>query len=111
MAEKQGAHADAPTANNRRDSRSPVEIIAELFVSESVRFKVEVHDLSSSGFRIETANHIPLDRLVYLRIPGLQSLQARIAWNDRENYGCSFSKPLHSATCDHLAMRFPKLFR
>jgi PilZ domain len=110
MAEKQGAHADAPTVNNRRDLRSPVEIIAELFVSESVRFKVAVHDLSSSGFRIETANHIPLGRLVYLTIPGLQSLQAQVAWNDRENYGCTFSKPLHSATCTHLSMRFPKLF-
>lgn len=110
MAEKQGANAAAHTFDNRKDLRSPVEITAELFVSESVRFKVVVLDLSSSGFRINTANHIPLGRLVYLTLPGLQSLQARVAWNDREHYGCTFSKPLHGATCDHLSTRFPKLF-
>ncbi len=110
MEEKESAHDSALTVNNRRDLRTPVEIFAELFVSESVRFKVAVHDLSSSGFRIETANHIPINRLVYLTIPGLQSLQARVAWNEREHYGCTFSKPLHSATCDHLSKRFPRLF-
>lgn len=110
MKEKESAPDSALTVNNRRDLRSPVEIIAELFVSEGVRFKAAVHDLSASGFRIETANHIPVGRLVYLTIPGLQSLQARVAWNEREHYGCTFSKPLHSATCNHLSTRFPKLF-
>jgi hypothetical protein len=110
MAENKSAHADALSFNNRKDLRSRVEISGELFVSQGVRFKVSVHDLSVSGFRIATANHIPLNRIVYLTIPRLQSLQARVAWNDRENYGCKFSTPLHGSTYDHLAMRYPTLF-
>jgi hypothetical protein len=110
MSEHKSAHADALSFNNRKDLRSQVEISGELFVSQGVRFKVAVLDLSVSGFRVNTANHISLNKIVYLTIPGLQSLQARVAWNDRENYGCAFSKPLHGSTYEHLAMRYPALF-
>jgi hypothetical protein len=110
MGEGSGAGSRACSADNRQSVRAPVKIIADMLISEGPRFKVLVQDLSPTGFRIQTANAIPRDRMVYLTMPGFNSLQARVAWNDRENYGCEFVRPLHRSIAAHLAQRFPSLF-
>jgi hypothetical protein len=98
-------------SNKRQARREPVKLIAELKISEGPRFKVTVVDLSATGFRIETANHIPADKHIYLTIPDFQTLQGMVAWNDRETYGCAFRLPLHASVHAHLARRFPQLFK
>ena len=45
-------------SNNRKASRNSVRISAELLVSTGPRFKVAVLDLSRTGFRMETGNHL-----------------------------------------------------
>lgn len=96
-------------SNKRRASREQVKIFAELLISAGPRFKVTVLDLSSTGFRIQTANFVPMSRKIYLTIPEFQTLQGTVAWNDRELYGCKFSQPLHTSIYTHLASRFPQL--
>jgi PilZ domain len=93
--------------NNRKNAREHVTIVARLLIAAGVRFNVEVLDLSASGFRMRTPNHISTNQLVYLTIPGLESLQGRIAWNFREYYGCEFTKPLHGSVFEHLLKAFP----
>lgn len=107
MADSKSADARGRVIVSRKSFRSPVAIPAELFVSAGARFKVAVRDLSASGFRVETANHIQLNSTVYLTIPGIQSLQARVAWNDREHYGCEFARPLYGSIYEDLSRRFP----
>lgn len=99
-----------PTAHKQRGRREPVKLIADLKVSEGPRFKVTVVDLSATGFRIQTANHVPTGKKIYLTIPDFQTLQGTVAWSERELYGCAFSLPLHASVHDHLARRFPQLF-
>jgi hypothetical protein len=108
------AKSDRPDADDQSDNyreflREPVRIPAELLVSQGYRFKVSVLDLSPSGFRIETSNDIPLERKVYLTIPGFQPLQARVAWNVRDQFGCEFSQKLHSSVFGHISRTFPSL--
>lgn len=98
-------------SNKRKARREVVKLIADLKISEGPRFKVIVIDLSATGFRIQTANNVPMDRKIYLTIPDFQTLQGTVAWQDRELYGCAFTLPLHSSVHAHLARRFPSLFR
>lgn len=95
--------------NAREFARDAVRIKADLLLSEGPRFKVAVLDLSPAGFRIETANHIALNHIVYLIIPNFRPFQARVAWNDKEQYGCEFTRQIYTAVFAHIAAEFPSL--
>ena len=99
----------AESANNRQAERNAVHIVAELRLPVGQRFKVSVLDLSQTGFRIETGNHIELGSRVFLSIPELQSLPAQIAWSKTPFYGCAFLNPLHAAVFDHVARKYPTI--
>jgi PilZ domain len=104
------ASKSGPLPENAREfTRDAVRIKAELLLSEGPRFKVSVLDLSPAGFRMETANHIVLGHIVYLTIPGFRPLQAQVAWNDKEQYGCQFTQKIYSAVFSHIAAAFPML--
>lgn len=95
--------------NKRKSRRDLVSIRADILVSLGPRFKVSVIDLSRTGFRMETGNIIVADTKVYLTMPTMQSLQARVAWQDAVYYGCEFSQPLHESIFDHIAKQYPSL--
>ena len=98
-------------SNQRKSERNAVAIRAELLVSGGTRFIVSVNDISRSGFRVETGNYIPEKTIVYLSLPGMASLQARIAWQDRVYYGCEFTQPLHESIFEHVSRQHPSLVR
>jgi hypothetical protein len=95
--------------NQRKFQRNAVVIRAALLVSGGPRFTVSVNDLSRNGFRIETGNYIPEKSIVYLSLPDMQSLQARVAWHDYLYYGCAFTKPLHESIFEHISKQYPLL--
>lgn len=95
--------------NQRKSTRSIVKISAELLVSSGSRFKVAILDLSATGFRAQTPNHVTIGRKVYLTIPGIHALPASVTWNDREYYGCEFTRPLHTSVFEHIAREYPSL--
>ncbi len=97
--------------NKRKSRRDTVNIRANLLVSSGPRFKVSVIDLSRTGFRMETGNFIVVGTKVYLSMPTMQSLQARVAWQDAVYYGCEFTRALHESIFDHIAKQHPSLVR
>ena len=101
----------AERANNRETPRKPVHITAELRLAIGQKFKVSVLDLSQTGFRVETGNHMELGTRVYLAIPELNSLPANITWSDGTAYGCAFLNPLHKSVFEHIAREYPALVR
>lgn len=100
---------DAEALNARECPRDPVRIYADLLLSDGPRFKVSVLDLSPAGFRIETANLIVLNQIVYLTIPGFKSMSARVAWNYQEQYGCQFNRTMYDAVFAHISAAFPSV--
>lgn len=100
---------DTDWGNKRCSTRNAVRIPAELMIPAGPRFKVAVEDLSTTGFKIETANYLDAGRRLYLIMPGFQSMAARIAWHDRDYYGCEFAHPLHPSIFAHIAEKFPSL--
>ena len=90
------------TDDDRRERRVPVSINVGFRAQGSNPYAADVSDLSRHGFRVET--HIPLavDTYVWLRLPGLAPLAARVAWIKGHTLGCKFAAPLHPAVADML---------
>ncbi len=59
--------------------------------------QVKLHDLSSGGFRTSWPYTLRKGATVWLKIPGLEALEARVAWHENFQIGCSFTQPLHPA--------------
>ena len=89
-------------AENRRALRKAVKMRARLRDRGATRFEVDVTDLSQSGFRAETSFTMWPGTAVWLTMPGLAALEAKVAWRDGVAYGCAFAKPLHPAVFDHI---------
>jgi len=82
--------------------REPVKLRATLREGGAVRFEITVIDLSSTGFRGETFHHLRPGALVWITLPGLSGLEAEIAWQRGEYFGCRFRQPLHPAVFEHI---------
>lgn len=98
-----------PQLNHRQFQRGEVSITASIREHGGGRQQVDVIDLSRSGFRMTTGSLIPQDRIIFLTLPGYNPLEARIAWHEREVYGCEFVQRLHEAIYDHILQTYPGL--
>ena len=65
-------------------------------------FNLKVIDLSTTGFRGETVYRLPLGSRVYVTLPGLAPIEAKVMWRDPRFVGCAFANPLHPAIFDHI---------
>lgn len=90
--------------NKRSAPRRLVEIAARL-CDASARFDVDVTDLSALGFRAESSFILRPGSRVWLMLPDFPGMEAVVAWRDRYQYGCAFTRPLHQTSVDHLAAR------
>lgn len=90
---------------NRRNTREIVE--AEIFVrqSDSQLFRATLSDLSVSGFKMTSYTYLDDKKPVYIRLPGIQTLNATIKWHDHQDYGCAFANDLHPAVLEHLVSK------
>ncbi len=109
-----GSSDEAPESsehifNARQFVRNSVNIVADVREPRGGRFKVSVIELSRSGFRMHSASFVEKGKAIFLTMPGFEPLEARIAWYDKEYYGCEFSQRLHVAIYDHLKASFPTL--
>ena len=51
------------------------------------------------------------DSSLFITIPGFAPLETRIAWHERDEYGCRFVNELHEAIYDHILKAHPAAFR
>ena len=97
--------AQVPTgqgADNRATLRKAVRLDARVRDRSQSRFKIRIMDLSMTGFRAETAFTLRPGSLVWITLPGLQGLEATIAWQRGEHIGAAFRQPLHPAVFEHI---------
>jgi hypothetical protein len=90
----------SPTSRER-PSRTPIELDVG-YREGSARGSVHVVDLSPSGVKIESHLLLEPDTHIWLKLPGLEALQARIAWVRKQHAGCEFVRPLHPAVFDRV---------
>ena len=87
----------------RRSKREAVKFSAALRRREGKAAQVDILDLSAHGFRAETVATFHPGAQVWLKLPGLEAILARVAWTDRIRIVCEFERPLHPAIVDRLA--------
>ncbi len=86
--------SEEPTA---RTPRSKLQMLL-LFRRESYPARrVEVVDISQTGFLIDSAVELAIGERVWLCVPGLQSLAAKVVRIDGFKIGCAFDQPVHEA--------------
>jgi PilZ domain len=92
---------------DRSAPRIRLKIPASMRPSGSPGFAVIVRDLSLSGVACEALTGMATGTRVWLTLPGLSALQAKIVWNDGTMVGCEFDHLLNLAVMQNILARFP----
>ncbi len=82
--------------------RKAVKLDARVRDRSATRFAIQIVDLSMTGFRGNTVFTLRPGSLVWITLPGLQGLEATIAWQRGEEVGGAFRQPLHAAVFEHI---------
>ncbi|MFN3619914.1 PilZ domain-containing protein [Sphingorhabdus sp.] len=93
---------------DRSAPRVRLKIPAVMRPSGSPGFSVIVRDLSLSGVACEALTGMGPGTRIWLTLPGLSALQAKIVWNDGTIVGCEFSTLLNPAVLENILARFPR---
>jgi len=86
----------------RRSRREMVHFGASLRRREGKAASVDILDLSAHGFRADISARFAQGSQVWLKLPGLEAILARVAWTDGLRIGCEFERPLHPAVLDRV---------
>lgn len=89
-----------PDYYERQAERRPVEMEAGLRELGASGKDVRIHNLSTHGFMAEADEFYQVGTYVWLRLPGIGGVNARIIWRDCFRYGCEFTTPIDSDQCD-----------
>ena len=64
--------------------------------------KADIRNLSVTGFLIDTGMSLSVGEEVWLSLPGLQSIPAKVTRVDGYEAGCAFDRPLSDAVLNNL---------
>jgi hypothetical protein len=94
-----------PQRSSRKSRRVALDLGAGLRQRGGTGVSIQILDLSVDGFRASTHLNLPVGADVWLRLPGLEPYQARVAWSKGQYVGCAFERPLHPAVLDMIVKR------
>lgn len=89
-----------PNMEGRRARRADVMLGAGLRQRGAHAVTVQIVDLSTDGFRAATHLELFTGSDIWLKLPGLESLHARVVWMRGHLLGAQFVRPLHPAVLD-----------
>jgi hypothetical protein len=73
--------------------------------------QITILDLSTGGCAIDPAGFLTLNQLVWVRLPGLESWEASVAWVKQGCAGIRFSRPMHAAVIERYVSRYATVRR
>jgi hypothetical protein len=97
--------APASARGARQAERKDCRIGAGLRQRGATGVTVQIMDLSTHGFRASTHLELEKGTDVWLKLPGLEGLHARVKWTDGYLVGCEFVRPLHPAVLQMMVTR------
>jgi hypothetical protein len=97
------------TSEDRKFCRGEVAINASIRAVGGLKTRVNVLDISATGFRMECLTYMSNSHLIFLTMPGFHQMEASVAWQTEWMYGCQFTRPLHVAVLDHIVTTYPAL--
>jgi hypothetical protein len=85
-----------------RSQREAVDLLCEVRQGQRPWNRATLHNISETGFCMDWLPALELQRGLWLRIPGLNLLQAHIRWKHGQYIGCEFTSRLYSPVFDHI---------
>lgn len=89
------------------DQRRERRLSAECRATARIALSVEVLDASASGLRARISVPLPVGATLKIGLPGGFERHARIAWVDRDVFGCEFIAPLNPHELDAVIAATP----
>ena len=89
-------------ADGRRRRRAPTALVAEVRIGSAPWQRVQLINVSLTGFRIAWIPGATPGTVLRIRIPNLELLSAIVRWRRNEGVGCEFSSPLSLYVFEHL---------
>lgn len=91
--------------HGRRAERVPLRAEIEFRRAGEHRWQVNILDISPQGCRVELPVRVTVDDVVWIQLPGLESIQGKICWVDEWIAGVEFTQPLYPAVFDMVEQR------
>lgn len=66
-----------------------------------------VHDLSTTGFRIETDDRLTIGETLTIALPDNSTAEAEVIWNRDRSYGCRFTQAVTQAAIGAIVLQAP----
>lgn len=92
--------------DKRRSGRRTVKLATQLELP-SAQAGALVHDLSGQGLRLETALELDEGETLFVELPYVGAVEARIIWRDGNMCGCEFTTPISQAVVSAALLRSP----
>ncbi|MDB5699279.1 MAG: hypothetical protein JWN69_2083 [Alphaproteobacteria bacterium] len=89
----------------REAERVKLDIEVEFRKSGYHKSTMDLQDLSRSGCKVELVDRVLPGETIWIKLPGLDSIPARVAWSRDWIAGLEFSTPLHPAVFEMLVAR------
>jgi hypothetical protein len=90
--------------DERRTDRRQFDVAVK-FRSGTRRATVKANDISQFGARISGVFLVHVGDRMFLTLPGIAPIEARVAWVAEFEFGCEFVAPLHQAILDAIIAR------
>lgn len=97
MAQVRRKAGDPERAERRRSPRHRLCLDAEAEFARGSTAPVIVHELSQTGFLLETAAPLGVGDALQLCLPQEEGIAARVVWSCGQHYGCEFQRRLSTA--------------
>lgn len=99
--------ASKPLFQNSGGRRSErLSYAAEVqFRSGTRRANVRLRDISTFGARVSGVFRVQVDDRFYVKLQGIESIEARVAWVEEFEFGCEFVRPLNEVILQSLIQR------
>lgn len=85
---------DVAMADQRTDSRRPVNLNASFRVGGTPGIGCVVSNISIAGFMAKSYAPVDPGSEIWLRVPGFDAVPARVIWAEDGRIGCQFEPPL-----------------
>lgn len=89
----------------RRANRVPLDCEIEFRRHADTRYPVDLIDFSPQGCCIAPPVRVDVGESVWLRIPGMETIHAKVAWTEQWKIGLEFDTPFHPAVFDNVVKR------
>lgn len=94
------------TISERRANRQTFDGFVQ-FRRGPRRANVKILDISALGARISGVYLVHRDDEIYLKLPMIESIPARVAWVEEFEFGCEFARPLSEVVLDAMIRAQP----